>query len=128
MEGGNAAASSRIHDTVARLTEQVTATSRRRMPSGGTNPYRGNPDRVELALMRAGEQKVARDYVIYREAQAVKRKSASGSSDIAQPRASASPAPMASSSRWTWSRLQTIITEACEGGRKSTVRSSSVKP
>ena len=32
VEGGNAAASSRIHDTVARLTEQVTATFRRRMP------------------------------------------------------------------------------------------------
>ncbi|MFK3823967.1 ATP cone domain-containing protein, partial [Pseudomonas yamanorum] len=36
VEGGTAAASSRIHDTVARLTEQVTATFKRRMPSGGT--------------------------------------------------------------------------------------------
>ncbi|EPN06406.1 ribonucleotide-diphosphate reductase subunit alpha, partial [Pseudomonas syringae pv. actinidiae ICMP 18804] len=31
VEGGNAAASSRIHDTVARLTEQVSATFKRRM-------------------------------------------------------------------------------------------------
>ena len=36
VEGGTAAASSRIHDMVAKLTEQVTATFERRMPSGGT--------------------------------------------------------------------------------------------
>ena len=116
VEGGNAAASSRIHDTVARLTEQVTATFRRRMPSGGTIHIEEIQDQVELALMRAGEQKVARDYVIYREAQAAKRKSASGSSDIAQPhpsirvtRADGSQQPL------DMGRLQTIITEACEG-------------
>ena len=38
VEGGTAAASSRIHDMVAKLTEQVTATFERRMPSGGTIP------------------------------------------------------------------------------------------
>ena len=74
VEGGTAAASSRIHETVARLTEQVTATFKRRMPSGGTIHIEEIQDQVELALMRAGEQKVARDYVIYREAQAAKRK------------------------------------------------------
>ena len=36
VEGGNAAASSRIHDTVARLADQVTAIFKRRMVSGGT--------------------------------------------------------------------------------------------
>ena len=36
VEGGTAAASSRIHETVAKLTEQVAATFQRRMPSGGT--------------------------------------------------------------------------------------------
>src|SRR5690606_37137829 len=76
VEGGTAAASSRIHDTVTRLTEQVTATFKRRMPSGGTIHIEEIQDQVELALMRAGEQKVARDSVIYREAQAAKRKSA----------------------------------------------------
>ena len=85
VEGGTAAASSRIHDTVARLTEQVTATFKRRMPSGGTIHIEEIQDQVELALMRAGEQKVARDYVIYREAQANKRKSADAGSGIAEP-------------------------------------------
>ena len=73
VEGGTAAASSRIHETVARLTDQVTATFFRRMPSGGTLHIEEIQDQVELALMRAGEHKVARDYVLYRERQAVKR-------------------------------------------------------
>src|SRR5690606_23694776 len=84
VEGGTAAASSRIHDTVRRLTEQVTATFKRRMPSGGTIHIEEIQDQVELALMRAGEQKVARDYVIYREARAQERKR-SVSDEIAQP-------------------------------------------
>jgi ribonucleoside-diphosphate reductase alpha chain len=114
VEGGNAAASSRIHETVARLTEQVTATFKRRMPSGGTIHIEEIQDQVELSLMRAGEQKVARDYVIYREAQANKRKSSGD--DVAQPhpsirvtRADGSVQPL------DMGRLQTIIREACEG-------------
>ncbi|MVW74941.1 ribonucleoside-diphosphate reductase subunit alpha [Pseudomonas xionganensis] len=115
VEGGTAAASSRIHDTVARLTEQVTATFKRRMPSGGTIHIEEIQDQVELALMRAGEQKVARDYVIYREAQAVKRKSASAG-EVAQPHpsirvtlADGSVQPL------DMGRLHTIVSEACEG-------------
>ena len=73
VEGGTAAASSRIHETVAKLTEQVSATFKRRMPSGGTVHIEDIQDQVELALRRAGEHKSARDYVIYREEQARKR-------------------------------------------------------
>ncbi|SED59654.1 ribonucleoside-diphosphate reductase subunit alpha [Pseudomonas anguilliseptica] len=115
VEGGTAAASSRIHETVERLTEQVTATFKRRMPSGGTIHIEEIQDQVELALMRAGEQKVARDYVIYREAQANKRKNASAG-EVAQPHPSirvthtdGSVAPL------DMGRLNTIVTEACEG-------------
>ena len=64
VEGGTAAASSRIHDTVQRLTEQVTAIFKRRMPSGGTIHIEEIQDQVELALMRAGEQKIARAYTV----------------------------------------------------------------
>ena len=84
VEGGTAAASSRIHETVARLTEQVSATFKRRMPSGGTIHIEEIQDQVELALMRNGEQKVARDYVLYREQQASKR-AAEHSSDLPAP-------------------------------------------
>ena len=116
VEGGTAAASSRIHDTVARLTEQVTATFKRRMPSGGTIHIEEIQDQVELALMRAGEQKVARDYVIYREAQANKRKSANAGSDIAQPHPSIRITTAGGELQpLDMGRLQTIIREACEG-------------
>ncbi|MBZ2189789.1 ribonucleoside-diphosphate reductase subunit alpha [Alcanivorax sp. JB21] len=73
VEGGTAAASSRIHETVARLTEQVSATFRRRLASGGTIHIEEIQDQVELALMRNGEQKIARAYVLYREEQSRKR-------------------------------------------------------
>jgi len=37
------------------------------MPSGGTLHIEEIQDQVELELMRSGEQKVARTYVLYRE-------------------------------------------------------------
>ncbi|MGG5872137.1 ribonucleoside-diphosphate reductase subunit alpha [Pseudomonas peli] len=114
VEGGTAAASSRIHETVARLTEQVSATFKRRMPSGGTIHIEEIQDQVELALMRSGEQKVARDYVIYRESRSQARKT--GAADIAEPHPSirvthldGTVAPL------DMGRLNTIVTEACEG-------------
>ncbi len=67
VEGGTAAASSRIHETVDKLNKQVHTTFSRRMPSGGTIHIEDIQDQVELALMRNGEHKVARDYVLYRE-------------------------------------------------------------
>lgn len=115
VEGNNASASSRIHDTVARLTEQVTATFKRRMPSGGTIHIEEIQDQVELALMRSGEQKVARDYVIYRESRSQERKRGAVETPVdAHPsirikRADGSMAPL------DLGRLNTIITEACEG-------------
>lgn len=67
VEGGQAAASTRIHETVAQLTAQISNVFQRRMPSGGTLHIEDIQDQVELALMRAGEHKIARSYVLYRE-------------------------------------------------------------
>ena len=67
VEGGTAAASSRIHETVSKLSQQISTIFKRRMPSGGTIHIEDIQDQVELALMRSGEQKVARSYVLYRE-------------------------------------------------------------
>jgi ribonucleoside-diphosphate reductase alpha chain len=67
VEGGTAAASPRIRELVAHLTDQVTGTFKRRFPSGGTLHIEDIQDQVELALMRSGEHRVARDYVLYRE-------------------------------------------------------------
>src|SRR5690606_9607819 len=116
VEGGQAAASSRIHDTVAHLTAQVTATFTRRMPSGGTIHIEDIQDQVELALMRAGEQKVARDYVLYREARSQERKRAAEDHNVAQPHPSIRVTLDAGSQRpLDLGRLQTLIREACEG-------------
>ena len=73
VEGGSAAASQRVHDTVEDLTHQVADALTRRNPEGGTVHIEDIQDQVELALMRAGEHKVARSYVLYRDQQARKR-------------------------------------------------------
>jgi ribonucleoside-diphosphate reductase alpha chain len=115
VEGGTAAASSRIHETVAKLTEQVTATFKRRMPSGGTIHIEDVQDQVELSLMRAGEHKIARDYVIYREEQSRKRaarqalspatQAAAGNINVVQADGSRAPLDL--------ERIHTIVSEAC---------------
>jgi ribonucleoside-diphosphate reductase alpha chain len=117
VEGGNAAASSRIHETTAALTAMVSATFQRRMPSGGTIHIEDIQDQVELSLMRTGEHKIARDYVIYREEQARKRaaklalspetQKAAGNISVAHPDGSRHPLNL--------ERLQTIVSEACAG-------------
>ncbi|MEH6515992.1 MAG: ribonucleoside-diphosphate reductase subunit alpha [Halioglobus sp.] len=115
VEGGTAAASSRIHETVAKLTDMVAATFQRRMPSGGTIHIEDVQDQVELSLMRAGEHKIARDYVIYREEQARKRAAKQALSPATQKAANAinviqldgSKAPL------DLDRLHTIVSEAC---------------
>lgn len=73
VEGGTAAASRRIHETVEALTRQVVEALTRRQPGGGTFHIEDIQDQVELALMRAGHHKVARAYVLYREARARER-------------------------------------------------------
>ncbi len=117
VEGGTAAASSRIHETVARLTEQVIATFKRRMPSGGTVHIEDIQDQVELSLMRAGEHKIAREYVIYREEQARKRAARAALSQETQAVANTINVVQADGSKapLDLDRLHTIVSEACAG-------------
>ena len=63
VEGGQAAASSRVHETVERLSNLVVDTLTRRQPDGGTFHIEDIQDQVELSMMRNSEQKVARAYV-----------------------------------------------------------------
>ncbi|MEM1243604.1 MAG: ribonucleoside-diphosphate reductase subunit alpha [Pseudomonadota bacterium] len=67
IEGSQAAVSSRIHENVEEITEQVTETFMRRIETRSVIHIEDIQDQVELALMRSGEQKVARAYVLYRE-------------------------------------------------------------
>lgn len=67
VEGENAAASSRIHEKVTRLTKKISDTFMRRLHERGTLHIEEIQDQVELELMRTGEYKVAKAYVLYRE-------------------------------------------------------------
>jgi len=114
VEGGNAAASNRIHETVSNLTELVSAIFKRRMPSGGTIHIEDIQDQVELALMRTEQQEVARGYVIYREQRAqlraetqTKKPLHKSSINVIQDDGSKLPLDV--------ERLQTIVNEACIG-------------
>jgi ribonucleoside-diphosphate reductase alpha chain len=73
VEGDSAAGSARIHDSVERVTDQVVQAISRRLQAGGKVHIEDIQDQVELALMRAEEQKVARAYVLYREEHARER-------------------------------------------------------
>lgn len=75
VEGGTAAASSRVHQQVKRVTDQVIEALFRRLPETSTLHIEDIQDQVELALMRNGEHKVARTYVLYREQHAQQRAS-----------------------------------------------------
>ncbi len=68
VEGGTAAGSSRIHDEVEKMTTDIVARSKGRLPSGGTIHIEELQDLVEIQLMRNEHHKVARAYVLYREA------------------------------------------------------------
>ncbi|WP_416235843.1 ribonucleoside-diphosphate reductase subunit alpha [Salinisphaera orenii] len=73
VEGRQGAASSRIRQTVKDITEQVVSGVTRSLPGGGAVHIEDIQDYVELALMRFGEHKVARSYVLYREERARER-------------------------------------------------------
>lgn len=113
VEGGNAAASSRIHDTIKQLTQQVVAALTRRMPGGGTVHIEDIQDQVELSLMRAGEHKVARAYVLYREEQARKRAEKISTGNVpAEPLLHVS-LPDGTQQPLDRARLEQFIREAC---------------
>ncbi len=114
VEGGVAAASNRIHETVENLTAQISATFKRRMPSGGTLHIEEIQDQVELTLMRTGEHKVARAYVLYRAERAKLRENETQnlSPDFEFPSFSIVTAN-GDSKPLDVNRLQTIVNEAC---------------
>jgi ribonucleoside-diphosphate reductase alpha chain len=73
VNGGQGAASARVREQVAALTESVVNALVRRQPSGGTFHIEDIQDQVELAMMRNGEHHVARAYVLYREERSKER-------------------------------------------------------
>jgi ribonucleoside-diphosphate reductase alpha chain len=114
VEGGTAAASPRIREMVGELTNQVTGTFKRRFPSGGTIHIEEIQDQVELVLMRSGEHKVARDYVLYRE----ERSRARAEREPAQQPGKATINVVLEDGRrqpLDQNRIRTLVGEACAG-------------
>ena len=113
VEGGQAAASTRIHESVAQLARQITDIFKRRMPSGGTIHIEDIQDQVELALMRTGEHKIARSYVIYRADHARIREQNKEQREENHPEITVTLEDGREGPLDT-SRLLTVITEACD--------------
>ena len=113
VEGGNAAASRRVHDIVAALTDQILASLTRRADAGRTFHIEDIQDHVELALMRGEHHKVARAYVLYREdrarERAAQRASAPAAPTLRMKVADGTLVPL------DMLRLRTIVQEAVAG-------------
>ncbi len=121
VEGGQAAASRRIRETVEKLSEQVFMALFRHMEDGGTVHIEDIQDQVELSMMRSGEHKAARNYVLYREKQNEKRARAKARADKNET-VPAEPSEVlhvidADGNRkpLDLKRIETIITEATRG-------------
>jgi len=84
VNGRQGAASARIRELVAGLTDGVVGALARRQPQGGTFHIEDIQDQVELALMRSGEHDVARAYVLYREGRAKARSEEKAALDAQQ--------------------------------------------
>ncbi len=112
VEGGNAAGSTRVHEVVNELVLEISNIFKRRMPSGGSMHIEDIQDQVELALMRSGEHKVARSYVIYRNEHARQREQQhqkDPQSDLMVTMEDGTARSLDTH------RLRTVINEACEG-------------
>src|SRR5206468_10639775 len=73
VNGGQSAASARVRELTAQLTDVVVNALIKRKPDGGAIHIEEIQDQVELALMRGGEHEVARAYVLYREKRSQER-------------------------------------------------------
>ena len=124
VEGGSAAASRRVHDLVQSLTDQLHEALVRRNPAGGTIHIEDIQDQVELALMRSGEHKVARAYVLYREEQKRKRAEEAENQPDGTPEHPVNITLIDGSTRpLDIDRLRKLVTEACSGLEAVTVES-----
>ncbi len=120
VNGGQGAASARVREQVAQLTDNVVNALMRRQPSGGTFHIEDIQDQVELALMRGGEHHTARSYVLYREERTKERarqreaqQASAAASSSAQPGINVTENGV--SRPLDVARISALVTSACEG-------------
>lgn len=121
-EGSEAIHADCIQKTVEQLTQQITERFIRRSSAESIIHIESIQDQVELALMRAGEQKVARAYVLYREARHQERLAQTiHAPELINPiqvtLADGKKAPL--DRQW----LQRLIQEACTGVKEVSAQS-----
>ena len=108
-EGETATQSTSVRAKVKLLAKAVTDIFDRRLSTGGTVSIEDIQDQVELALMRTGEHKVARDYVLFREKRAQSRevKKTHPTINVIDEDGNSSPLDITA--------LHNTINDACEG-------------
>jgi ribonucleoside-diphosphate reductase alpha chain len=115
VEGGAAAASAAVREKVEAITQQVVAALTRHLHGGGTLHIEDIQDQVELGLMRAGEHKIARAYVLYRAERAKERAAeAAKTPEANKPRLSVK-LDDGSTVALDEKRIERVVTEACAG-------------
>ncbi len=120
VEGGTHAESSAMREKVDTLTASVVSALTRHLSGGGTVHIEDVQDQVELALMRAGEHKVARDYVLYRERRSQERAKKTAAEAAKKPAAEAKRKIRVKRDEGNvvaldQARIERVITEACNG-------------
>ena len=116
VNGSQGAASARIRELVAGLTDGVVGALVRRQPQGGTFHIEDIQDQVELALMRSGEHDVARAYVLYREGRAKARSEERAARDAEQAAATVLHVVERGERRaLDTAALERLVSAACEG-------------
>ncbi|MBL1259438.1 MAG: ribonucleoside-diphosphate reductase subunit alpha [Thiotrichaceae bacterium] len=117
VEGGHASDSHRVRDIAEQLTAEVIDALFRRLVGGGMIHIEDIQDQVELALMRNGHHKIARAYVLYREAHSQQRRMETEADVIDEDDGARIHIAMADGSRQLLrtSSLKAIVNEACAG-------------
>lgn len=118
VEGQHAYESERIQESLRKLTKRVVDSLHIKHRGRSTIHIESIQDDVELALMRAGYHKVARAYVLYREARAKERSVQTDVQNTPEPnsrRVLRFKRPDHSYDEVPFSTLYAIVEEACEG-------------
>ena len=115
VQGANSGASTSVRTAVEQLTQGVVRALVRSRPGGGTFPIEDVQDQVELGLMRAGHQDVARAYVLYREKRAQERLKAKAEQQPVATQPSLYVTRNGQREAFNLEAFTALVTQACSG-------------
>lgn len=115
VEGNTMSQSEHIQNTVTELSHIIIERLKLNWVDGGIIHIEAIQDMVELTLMRAGEQQVARAYVLYREQRRIEREQRTPQQDTAQTQTINITLDDGSQTSLDTQWLKNIVTQACSG-------------